>query len=99
MRLQPSSLILGFLLAACGAAPQVSQPAAPHSAKAVAKRAPLALAEAEPAAAVPESAPASYTVGDYLVRVFTMPSRARVTVSERVVAVKDSSVVLEVTRE
>src|SRR5262249_29505424 len=35
----------------------------------------------------------------YLVRVFTLPSRAKVTVSERVIAVKDFSVVLEVTRE
>jgi hypothetical protein len=101
MRLQPSSLALGLLLTACGAAPQIGQSAASSGAKAVAhaKRAPAAATEAAPAASPVEAATPSYAVGDYLVRVFTLPSRARVTVSERVVAVKDSSVVLEITRE
>jgi len=100
MRLQLSSLALGFLITACGAAPQTSQSVAPSSAKAVA-RAPRAPAAADkPASAEPAPAPPpSYAVGDYLIRVFTLPSRARVTVSERVVAIKDSSVVLEITRE
>ncbi len=101
MRLQPSSLVLGFLLTACGAAPQTSQPAAPPMAKAVARthRAPAAK-EAEPSlATAPEPATPSYAVGDYLIRVFTLPSRARVTVTERVLALKDASVILEVTRE
>ena len=100
MRLQTSTLALGFLLTACGAAPQVNQSAAPSGAKAVARthRAPAA-AETAPAAVSADPTTPSYAVGDYLVRVFTLPSRARVTVSERVVAVKDSSVVLEITRE
>src|SRR5882672_11484001 len=100
MRLQLSSLALGFLLTACGAAPQMNQSATPSSAKAAA-RAPRAPASTDTeATAAPAPAPTpSYAVGDYLIRVFTLPSRARVTVSERVVAIKDSSVVLEITRE
>jgi hypothetical protein len=100
MRLQLSSLALGFLLTACGAAPQTSQSVAPSSAKAAARasRAPAPTDTEASAAPAPAPTP-SYAVGDYLIRVFTLPSRARVTVSERVVAIKDSSVVIEITRE
>jgi hypothetical protein len=79
----------------------VSQPEAPSAVKTATKRAPAAPpAAVEPEAApAPESAAPSYAVGDYLVRVFTLPSHTRVTVTERVIALKDSSVVLEVTRE
>jgi hypothetical protein len=80
----------------------MSQTEAPLPFKTAGKRKPAAPVEAEPAAAAaPEAEPAasSYAVGDYLVRVFTLPSHARVTVTERVVALKDSSVVLDVTRE
>jgi hypothetical protein len=41
----------------------------------------------------------SYAVGDYLVRRFTIGSRSPMTVSERVVSVREASIVLEVTRE
>jgi hypothetical protein len=79
----------------------MSQPEAPSTVKTAVKRTPAATAQAEPEAqpTAPEPAAPSYAVGDYLVRVFTLPSHARVTVTERVVALKDSSVVLEVTRE
>jgi hypothetical protein len=79
----------------------MSQPEAPSAVKTAAKRAPAAPEEAAPApeVATPEPAAPSYAVGDYLVRVFTLPSHKRVTVTERVIALKDSSVVLEVTRE
>jgi hypothetical protein len=79
----------------------MSQPEAPPTAKTAVKHTPAAPAQAEPAAepAAPEPAAPAYAIGDYLVRVFTLPSHARVIVTERVVALKDSSVVLEVTRE
>jgi hypothetical protein len=100
MRLQTSSLLLGFCLTACGAAPQAVSTASIAPKTAVrAKPAPAALTMEQASTPATDAAPPAYVVGDYLVRVFTLPSRARVTVTERVIAVKASSVVLEITRE
>jgi hypothetical protein len=101
MRLQPTTLLLGFLLAASCAQRQGLAPAAPRAAKTAARVHPPATAAAsEPeAAAVDEPRVPSHAVGDYIVRRFSMRSHPATTLTERVVAVKDASIVVDVTRE
>jgi hypothetical protein len=100
MRQKPIIVLVGLLLAACGTRAPNLVPAQPKPAAAHAARAP-AHVRAEPARAndVPPVA-FSHAVGDYIVRRFSLRSRAAPTVlTERVVAVKEASIVLEVTRE
>jgi hypothetical protein len=102
MRQETSALLLGLALAACGAQTHnlavteaKSEPApSVHAAT-------PAPAETEPAAAKDEQrVDLSHAVGDYIVRRFSLKSRANPTIiTERVIAVKDKSYVLEVTRE
>jgi hypothetical protein len=101
MRIHPSTLLLGLLFAACSAPTQnvVATTARPAVAR-VKKAAPPA-GEVE-AAALPErelEAP-SLAVGDFIVRRFSGRARGKAALlTERVIAVKDASIVIEVTRE
>ena len=99
MRRHSCSLLLGLFLVACGAQTATVVPArfAKNAPGAVARPAAEPRAPSEALETLQPEAP--YAVGDYLIRTFTLPSRTRVTVTERVIAVKDASVVLEVTRE
>ncbi|HEX9297585.1 MAG TPA: hypothetical protein VF881_17205 [Polyangiaceae bacterium] len=100
MRLQPISIVFGLFLIACGAQhPIVASRSAQQAAGAPSRRAAAADARSESDARISQPEMPSHAVGDYLIRAFTLPSRTRVTVTERVVAVKDTSVVVEVTRE
>jgi hypothetical protein len=101
MRLRPTATILALMLAACGAQTHnlaVTEPKA--EAKPVEHAAP-APAETEPVPAKEERrVELSHAVGDYIIRRFSLHSRKTPTViTERVVAVKEGSLVLEVTRE
>jgi len=101
MRQEPILAVFGLLLAACGASATNLAPAEPKPAAVHAKHTPAAKPRAEPAPAndVPPVA-FSHAVGDYIVRRFSLRSRGAPTVlTERVVAVKEASIVLEVTRE
>jgi hypothetical protein len=102
MRLYPSTLVLGFLLTACGAQTQNSvATTAPVKAASAKKAASTTTDAAEPAAIPEETLPThSLAVGDFIVRRFSgrSPNKAAV-LTERVIAVKDASIVLEVTRE
>jgi len=102
MRQEPILAVFGLLLAACGASATNLVPEEPIPATVHAKNTPATKVKAEPVPAddVPPVTFA-HAVGDYIVRRFSLRSRGGPTVllTERVVAVKDASIVLEVTRE
>jgi hypothetical protein len=88
-------------MAACGAQTQNLVTAEPTAKAKPVEHAAAAPAEAEPAPAKAERrVEMSHAVGDYIVRRFSLRSRKTpTTLTERVVAVKEGSFVLEVTRE
>lgn len=99
MRQDQIIVLLGLLLPACGAPTKNLAPAEPKPAAA-----PLETAADMAAKPVPakEARPVAFAhaVGDYIVRRFSLRShRVPTVLTERVIAVKESSVVLEVTRE
>jgi hypothetical protein len=93
-------VLFGWLLAACASKTQVLAPESPEP---VAERAVHASAHVDAKVAPPvEEQPMlfSHAVGDYIVRRFWLRTRAAPTVlTERVIAVKQASIVVEVTRE
>jgi hypothetical protein len=98
---QPTSILVALMLAACGAQTQnlaATEPKSEPAAPAHVAAAPAA-AEARPEKEE-RSVDLSHAVGDYIVRRFSLRSRkSPTTITERVIAVKDGSFVLEVTRE
>src|SRR5215831_13540731 len=99
MRQEPILAVFGLLLAACGASATNLVPEEPKPAIVHAKHTPATKIKAEPALAddVPPVTFA-HAVGDYIVRRFSLRSRGTPTVlTERVIAVKEASIVLEVT--
>jgi hypothetical protein len=89
------------MLSACGAQTQNLSASEPTAEAKPAEHVAAAQAEAEPAPAKEERrVELSHAVGDYIVRRFSLRSRKTPTVlTERVVAVKEGSMVLEVTRD
>src|SRR5262245_27254243 len=100
MRLRPTAILVALMLAACGAQTQTLVATEPKAEAKPAEHAATAPVEAEPPAKEERRVDLSHAVGDYLVRRFTLRSRKTPTVlTERVIAVKEGSLVLEVTRE
>jgi hypothetical protein len=99
MRYERTALFLGWLLTACGARVQNLAPSEPKPAAASTERGVDVKAE-ETATVEEEPVAFSHAVGDYIVRRFSLRSRkAPTTLTERVIAVKETSIVLEVTRD
>jgi len=101
MRQDQIIVLLGLLLPACGAPTKNLAPAEPKPAAAPLEQVTAADMAAMPVAAK-EAQPVAFAhaVGDYIVRRFSLRShRVPTVLTERVIAVKEGSVVLEVTRE
>jgi hypothetical protein len=100
MRQNHTMVFFGWLLAACASKTQVLAPESPEP---VAARAVRATAHVDAKVVPPvEEQPMlfSHAAGDYIVRRFWLRTRHVPTVlTERVIAVKQASIVLEVTRE
>jgi hypothetical protein len=101
MRQERTLLFVALVLAACGAQTQNLAVTEPKIEAAPAARTVAAPSEAEPAPPkVEQRVDLSHAVGDYIVRRFSRKSHSHPTViTERVIAVKDGSFVVEVTRE
>jgi hypothetical protein len=98
---QTTALFLGLALAACGAHTQNLVVTEAKSEAPPAVEAAPAPAAVEPTAAKEEQrVDLTHVVGDYIIRRFTLRSRTSPTIiTERVIAVKEKSYLLEVTRE
>jgi hypothetical protein len=101
MRQERTFIVVALALTACGARTQNLAATEPKSEPAHATHAVAAPVEDEPLEATQErSVDPAHAVGDYIVRRFSLRSRKAPTLlTERVIAVKEGSYVLEVTRE
>jgi hypothetical protein len=101
MRQEQIVAFLGLLLPACAARTTSFTAEEPKLAAAPAPQSSAADVEAEPATAKAAQPVAfAHAVGDYIVRRFSLRShKAPIVLTERVIALKEHSVVLEVTRE
>ena len=101
MRQERTFILVALVLTACGAQTQNLAATEPKAEPARATHAAAAPVEDEPAASTHErSVDPAHVVGDYIVRRFSLRSRKAPTLlTERVIAVKEESFVLEVTRE
>ena len=101
MRQERTFILVALVLTACGAQTQNLAATEPKAEPARATHAAAAPVEDEPAASTHErSVDPAHVVGDYIVRRFSLRSRKAPTLlTERVIAVKEASFVLEVTRD
>src|SRR5262249_52278280 len=102
MRHEQTLLLAGLFLTACGAHTSSRTPATPKALQTPTEEVSAEATAADSETAEEKAAPValSYAVGDYIVQRFSLRShRAPTLLTERVVAVKENSVVLDVTSE